>query len=485
MKPTIIWFRQDLRLSDNLALNAAIQRGGSVICLYIQDFSAAGNWAPGGASQWWLHHSLHALAKRIDAKTNRLILRSGDSQAILDELLESTGAEAVYWNRRYTPWGIEQDKHIKSGLQKRGIDCQCFNSHLLYEPWEIETKQGDPYQVFTPFWRRCQELTEPDSPTEEPAEIPRTNPYPESLELEALQLRPKVDWAGGLRETWTPGEQGAQERLTNFLDETLYTYDQQRDIPSERGTSELSPHLHFGEISPRDIWHQIRRRLVHVKDVEKSKSAWKYLAELGWREFGHHILYYFPHTPESPLRQQFASFPWREAPQQLKAWQKGQTGYPLVDAGMRQLWHTGWMHNRVRMVVASFLVKDLRISWLHGAKWFWDTLVDADLANNTLGWQWAGGCGADAAPYFRIFNPVLQSKKFDESGKYIRKWVPELRDMPTKHLHAPWEAPTQVLKNTSIELGKTYPKPLVDHGKARDEALAAFEKVKNATSSSK
>lgn len=474
MKPAIVWFRQDLRLADNPALNAAIERGGSVICLFIDDFEEHGDWPPGAARRWWMHHSLQHLAVRIDAKANRLILRRGQAQDVLDSLIESTGAEAVYWNRRYEPALIQRDKTIKQNLKDRDIEVQSYNAALLYEPWEVETKQGEPYQVYSPFWRMCQQMPEPDAPMPEPSEIPRTNPYPDSLELDELELLPKIDWASGMRNAWKPGEQEALSQLEHFLKQTVWNYKDGRDIPGESHTSRLSPYLCHGEISPRQIWHATTKRMAETDSKAHTKSAWKYLAEIGWREFGYHLLYHFPHTPNEPLRSRYANFPWRENQDELEAWERGRTGYPIVDAGMRQLWDTGWMHNRVRMIVASFLVKDLRMSWLEGARWFWDTLVDADLANNTLGWQWAGGCGADAAPYFRIFNPTLQSKKFDGDGIYIHRWVPELRDMPVAALHAPWEA-----KDTGgVELGSDYPHRIVDHAQAREAALQAFDAVK-------
>jgi deoxyribodipyrimidine photo-lyase len=337
----------------------------------------------------------------------------------------------------------------------------------------VENKSGKPFQVFTPFWKNCLAKPDPAEPLPAPARIPAPDKWPDSLPLAALELEPRIDWAAGMRAAWTPGEAGAQDRLAHFFSGAAERYGAARDIPGIEGTSRLSPHLHFGEISPRQVWHAAR--LSGIAGWRESR----YLAEVGWREFAHHLLYHFPRTPVEPLRPEFARFPWRENDEALKAWQRGLTGYPVVDAGMRELWATGWMHNRVRMIVASFLVKDLLISWTEGAWWFWDTLVDADLAQNTLGWQWTAGCGADAAPYFRVFNPSGQGEKFDADGSYVRRWCPELARVPQEWLHRPWEAPAAVLAAAGVVLGRNYPKPIVDHAAARDFALKAFASLKN------
>lgn len=482
VKSAIVWFRQDLRLADNPALAAAVDRGGPVICLFIEDFDEHGDWPPGAARRWWLHHSLAALDARLREKGNRLILRRGRAKAVLEQLLDETAADAVFWNRRYEPALVQRDRAVEAFLKQRISVVQNYNAALLYEPWTIQTKQGGPYQVFTPFWRACQQLPEPAAPAAEPQWIPRPVRYPASESLDALRLLPAIDWASGLREAWKPGENGACEQLRRFLAGPVDDYAQARDIPAQPGTSRLSPHLCHGEIGPRQIWRAVRKAMHKGRE----QDAWKFLSEVGWREFAHHLIYHFPHTPTQPLREQFRKFPWRRSARDLKAWQEGLTGYPIVDAGMRELWRTGWMHNRVRMIVASFLVKDLRISWLEGAKWFWDTLVDADLANNTLGWQWAGGCGADAAPYFRIFNPALQSRKFDGDETYIRRWIPELADAPSGTLHVPdprkLSGSEGFLRASAREekhnFRGAYPRPIVDHSEARDAALAAFSHVK-------
>ena len=472
--PTIVWFRQDLRLEDNPALHAAVERG-PIIPVYIWSPEDEAPWAPGAASRYWLHQSLERLGADLAKHRVRLVLRIGPAAKVLDALLEETKAGAVYWNRRYEPNVIERDAAIKKALTGRGIEVKSFNGALLFEPWEIENKSGKPYQVFTQFWKTCLKGSEPAAPLPAPANFTVPERSPETFALADLELEPTIDWAGGIREAWDIGEEAAHTRLEAFLDEAVQDYAAKRNNPDTDGTSRMSPHLHFGEIGPRQIWHAVQRR---GTDLGGTTGAEKFLAEVGWREFSHHLLYHFPHTTDAPLRENFAHFPWHDDDEALQSWQRGRTGYPMVDAGMRELWHTGWMHNRVRMITASFLTKDLVLAWQHGAKWFWDTLVDADLANNTQGWQWTAGCGADAAPYFRIFNPVTQGQKFDPNGDYVRRWVPELAALPTKYLHGPWEAPAAVLKDAGITLGETYPKPIVDHKEAREKALAAFEAIK-------
>ena len=474
MRAAIVWFRRDLRLQDNPALQAAVKRGGAVVPLFVLEDEPDERWRLGGATKWWLHRSLAALDDSLRERGSRLVLARGDARAVLRRLVEETGAEAVYWNRRYEPAGIERDTKIKTEFAAGGLDARSFNAALLHEPQTIANKQGRPFQVFTPFWRHC--LTLPVSPpvklgAGEMLRAPQA--WPQSLELETLQLEPKVAWDGGLRECWEPGEASAARRLRGFVAEGMDEYDEARDEPAKEGTSRLSAALHFGEVSPRQIWAAVKARAKDSGVFPPSKGAQVFLAEIGWREFAHHLLYHFPHTVERPMREEFARFPWAEdaGGVKLRAWQKGKTGYPIVDAGMRQLWKTGWMHNRVRMIVASFLVKHLRLPWTAGAAWFWDTLVDADLANNTLGWQWSAGCGADASPYFRIFAPVLQGQKFDARGDYVRRWVPELAKVPNEFLHAPWEAPAEVLKEAGVELGRDYPRPIVEHAVARKEAL--------------
>jgi deoxyribodipyrimidine photo-lyase len=440
MSPTLLWFRQDLRLADNPALAAAVARGGPVIPVYVWSPEEEGSAAPGAACRWWLHQSLKALDASLRPLGSRLIVRRGPARATLGALAAETGATAVLWNRRYEPAVSARDREVKASLAAAGLAVESFNSALLFEPWELATGSKTPFQVFTPFWRACLSRPAAPAPLRAPAAIAAPVRWPETLPLSSLALEPAIDWTGGIAAAWTPGEAGAQAALRAFLRGAVEAYPVARDRPAEPGTSRLSPHLHHGELGPRQI-----RAALDPADP----GAGAYLRELGWREFAHHVLFHFPHTVDRPLRPAFAHFPWADAPAALRAWQRGRTGYPLVDAGMRELWATGWMHNRVRMVVASFLTKHLLLPWQEGARWFWDTLVDADQANNTLGWQWVAGSGADAAPYFRIFNPATQAEKFDPEGRYVRRWVPELGS-------------------------DRYPAPIVDHAWARSRALAAL-----------
>ncbi len=470
--PTLVWFRQDLRLSDNPALAAAVDRGGPVIPVFIWTPEEEGAWRPGAASQWWLSRSLAALNAELEKRGSRLIIRRGPTDKAFNDLLSESAATAVFWNRRYEPAAVARDGQLKSQLRDRTVAAESFNGNLLFEPWTIRNGSGQPFRVFTAFWRAC--LTKPVAPPSKDAPRKLRSPenWPHSLELSELGLEPTVDWAGGLSETWQPGESGAKSQLKRFQKEAIQKYPVGRDKPGVTGTSRLSPHLHFGEISPGQVWRAVLG-MMNDEDIARQAACKAYLRQIGWREFAHQLLYHHPESPEQALRPQFAAFPWKTDPRTLRAWTQGKTGYPLVDAGMRELWHTGWMHNRVRMVVASFLVKHLLIGWQEGAAWFWDTLVDADLANNTLGWQWVAGCGADAAPYFRIFNPVIQGEKFDPTGKYVRHWVPELSGLPDDWIHRPWKAPASILAKSGVELGRTYPNPIINHDAARERALAA------------
>ena len=464
-----MWFRLDLRLDDNPALHAVAVGASALIPLFIWAPEEEEPWPPGAASRWWLHQSLESLQRDLAARGSRLILRHGPSLETLQAVLKQTGAKAVYWNRRYEPAIIARDTRIKQSLRNQGFSVETFNASLVFEPWTIQSKSSKrPFQVFSAFWKACLNSAKPDAALDAPQSLRAPAHWPPSDALHQLSLEPRIDWAAGLRAAWHPGEAAANMALNRFVHHALHEYESERDRPDHTGTSRLSPHLHFGEVSVRRVWQQVR-------DLPGADG---FLKELGWREFAYHLLFHFPATPDRPLRNEFALFPWRADPPVLKRWQRGRTGYPLVDAGMRELWATGWMHNRVRMVVASFLVKDLRISWEEGAYWFWDTLVDADLANNTLGWQWSAGCGADAAPYFRVFNPERQSERFDPEGEYIRRWIPELRRLPVPWIHAPWRAPGVVLDEARIKLGENYPRPVVDHDLARREALAAFEQIR-------
>jgi deoxyribodipyrimidine photo-lyase len=483
MSATLVWFRRDLRLQDNPALRAALQRGEPIVPVYVHETAAvagmAGEWAEGAASRWWLHHSLAALETALRERGLQLQFARGPALAALRELRRASGADAVYWNRRYEPAAVAADAAVKTALREEGGEVKSFNAALLHEPMEVLNRQGGPFQVFTAYWRECG-----TRPVAAPLKLPAgplpalRQPLP-GLALEELNLLPRRI-AAGFAATWQPGEAGARERLRRFIADGLGDYDGARDVPGREGTSRLSAHLHFGEVGPRQIWAAIQATSRASGVFPPSRGAGVYLRELGWREFAHQLLFHFPHTPLAPLRAEFARFPWADDPGgvNLRAWQEGRTGYPIVDAGMRQLAETGWMHNRVRMIAASFLVKHLRLPWLEGARWFWQTLVDADLANNTLGWQWTAGCGADAAPYFRIFAPVLQGRKFDGQGEYVRRWVPELARLPAEWVHAPWTAPAEVLRDSGIVLGETYPLPVVDHAAARAAALGALRAMR-------
>jgi deoxyribodipyrimidine photo-lyase len=474
-RPALVWFRSDLRLADNPALRAAAASERPLIAVYVLDDDNAGDWKRGGASRWWLHHSLDALAQSLEQRGGRLVLKRGKADIIIPELVDETGAQAVYWNRAYEPWAIARDKALKSALSDAGVTARSFKGALIVEPWEIATKQGNPYKVFTPFWKAIKAGHAPAEPVGVPDRLIFADP-PEGDALADWGLTPdKPDWSGGLQESWTPGEAAAYGRLGAFIRQGMDGYDSARDKPAETGTSRLSPHLHFGEISPRQIWHAIRQ-----SPLGQSEDADSFLSEIAWREFSHNLLYHFPDFPHANFQSRFDGFDWTGTQAEYEAWTKGLTGYPIVDAGMRQLWRTGWMHNRVRMIAASFLIKDLLIDWRRGEAWFWDTLVDADLANNAAGWQWVAGSGADAAPYFRIFNPVSQGEKFDPNGDYVRKYVPELAKLPRRVIHAPWTADRATLAQAGVTLGKDYPKPIVDHAEARKRALSAFEKIKDA-----
>jgi len=414
--PSIVWLRLDLRLADNPALQEAVQRGGPVVPLFIHAPEEESPWEPGGASRWWLHQSLAALDADLRAAGSRLIIRRGPTLDTLRAVVKETGAGAVVWNRRYEPVLMARDAKIKEALRDDVLVAESFNAALLHEPWTIQNQSKKPFQVFTPFWKHCLTKPDPAEPLPAPTNLPAPSKWPKSLALDELELEPKINWADGLRAAWQPGEAGAIANLNRFLSKAFDDYANQRNRPDVTGTSRLSPHLHFGEISPRQVWHGLRRMAVKRGLPVECWRGSQFLSEIGWREFAHHLLFHFPHTPTEPLRADFKKFPWRKDAAWLRAWQKGRTGYPIVDAGMRELWATGWMHNRVRMIVASFLVKDLLLPWQEGTRWFWNTLVDADLAQNTLGWQWTAGCGADAAPFFRVFNPNSQGEKFDPHG---------------------------------------------------------------------
>ena len=466
MSTALVLFRRDLRLADNPALAAACAAHAQVLPVYIHAPRDDGAWPAGVATRWWLHHSLAALDGQLRARQSGLHLAQGDTLEVLRTLIAQTGASAVYWNRLYEPAAIARDTLIKSALREQGIQVHSHNGALWCEPWQIATQQGQPYRVFTPYWRNLRAQLPAPQPLAHPT-LPGWREPPDGVPLSALGLLPRVRWDAGLAQHWTPGEVGAAELLEIFGDDAVNDYAHGRDLPARHGTSRLSPHLHFGEISPRQI-HARLDGLAQQADAKRRPDIEPYLRELGWREFAHHLLYHFPTTPTDSFNPRFADFSWAPTDQALlERWQQGRTGIPLVDAGMRELWHTGWMHNRVRMIVASFLTKNLRQHWHHGARWFWDTLVDADLANNTMGWQWVAGCGADAAPYFRVFNPVTQAKRFDPDGVYLRRWLPELADAPLALLHEPW-------RDADLLRRSGYPAPMVDLGQSRQLALDAY-----------
>ena len=466
--PAIVWFRRDFRLADNPALDYARNHHDRVLPVYIHDPEALGDWSPGAASRWWLHHALADLGKRLADRGVPLVIRRGRAEEVLSDLLDETGASAVYWNRLYEPALVERDTRIKSDLRERGVAVESFRAALLFEPWELAREENRFYKVFTPYWKRMQADWRAVTSRPEPRELSGPSKTPRSLSLVELALLPDIEWADGLRDRWEVGELAARRRLDEFVDQRVSDYEGQRDRPDRRGTSSLSPYLHFGHLSPT----QVVEALEPSGELPGGKGALGFVRELAWREFSTMLLFHNPELPDEPMQERFAEFPWRargDYADDLDAWKRGLTGVPIVDAGMRELWHEGWMHNRVRMIVASYLTKNLLIPWQEGAKWFWDTLVDADLGNNTQGWQWTAGCGADAAPYFRVFNPELQADKFDPDAAYIHRWCPELDGLSLKQLKKIDDADRE-------RLG--YPPMRVDLKASRRRALEAFDSIK-------
>lgn len=459
-QPIIIWFRQDLRLSDHAALTAAAAKG-PIIPLYILDDETPGSWKMGAASRWWLHKSLESLNTKIP-----LVLRRGKADQVIEQLFLETNASAVHFTRDYAPWSGALEQRVKNICEAHQATCHRHGGYLLHEPESIRNGSGEPYKVYTPYSRVCFASGEPRALKPVPKFEIHATPSEKLADWHLLPTQP--DWSGGLSESWKPGEENAQALLYHFLDDGLIDYAEGRDRPDKPFTSRLSAYLHFGEISPHQIWHATRSVMAKAGG-KLDRSGEKFLKEVLWREFSYHLLHHFPHFPDHPFKPEYADFPWAENPEALKKWQHGQTGFPIVDAGMRELWHTGIMHNRVRMIVASFLIKDLLVPWQEGERWFWDTLVDADIGANSASWQWVAGCGADASPYYRIFNPVLQGQKFDPEGAYVKKWVPELKDVSTEFIHCPWDMAVPP---------KSYVKRIVDHAMARDRALEAFKKIK-------
>jgi deoxyribodipyrimidine photo-lyase len=462
---SLIWFRKDLRLADNPALIAALGSGRPVVPVYVLDEDTDGVRPMGAASRWWLHHSLGALDASLRALGSRLILRRGPAERVIEDLAAECDASSVYWNRAYDQGTRERDTRLKQSFNRRGVVAEGLKGNLLFEPWELRTGARGAFRAFTAFWRACRALPSPGTPLPAPRALPAPPQWPSSEPVDELRLLPGApDWSGGLGATWRPGEAAATLRLTAFLDGALARYRQARDLPAVDATSRLSPHLAFGEISVRQVWRAATLR-------GHSAATEKFLTELGWREFAYHLLFHGGDLAGRNFRREFDAFPWLEEEGALEAWRRGRTGYPIVDAGLRELWSTGWLHNRVRMIAASFLVKDLLIDWRAGERWFWDTLVDADLASNATGWQWVAGSGADAAPYFRVFNPVLQGEKFDPTGDYVRRWVPELAGLPADAIHRPWTAERPLPP-------EIYPARIVEHDAARVRALQAFRSLK-------
>jgi len=473
---TIVWFRRDLRLNDNPTWNHAVQHGHIIVPVYIHCTKEEHSWPRGEASNWWLHHALHDLDAQLQEHELELIIRNTHStQQALEKIIHDCDAKAVYWNRCYEPAMIKRDQQVKQWLKQIDIEGKSFNGSLLLDPLNIRNKSGNPFQVFTPFWKHCRELEVPRPETATPTTANKVKKITSDT-LKSLNLLPEILWAQGIDEFWDPSRKGALSLLEQAASKSK-PYDTQRDIPNEDGTSRLSPYLHFGQISPREFYHHISS---HAPDQEKADLG--ILRQLYWREFSAHLLYHYPHSQDTALKPEYEHFPWKFDQALLLAWQQGQTGFPIVDAGMRQLWHTGWMHNRVRMIAGSLLVKHLLQPWQEGARWFWDTLVDADLPNNSMGWQWVGGSGADASPYFRIFNPIIQGKKFDPHGSYVKKWCPELTKLPAEHIHTPWEATPIELKAVGITLGKEYPSPIISHADGRQAALDAYAQFKETRS---
>lgn len=468
-KVAICWFRQDLRLADNPALMRASGHD-KVLPIYILDDISSGDYAMGGASRLWLHYSLQSLNQSIG---QHLSIYRGDARLIIHALLERFDVEAIYWNRCYEPWRLERDSSIKAHLKSIGVYVETFNASLLWEPWNIKKDDGSIYKVFTPFYRKgCMHAEAPRFPLAKPEGVRYVRDQSQEG-IDSLDLLPKERWGETVKDHWNMGEYDAHLCLKSFFKEGIYDYKEGRNFPAKPFVSQLSPRLHFGEVSPNQVWYSVR-------ELGSDKNIDHFCSELGWREFSYSQLYHNPHLPVENLQSKFDDFPWVENASYLQAWQKGNTGIPMVDAGMRQLWNTGYMHNRVRMIVGSFLVKNLRLHWHHGERWFWDTLLDADLASNSASWQWVAGCGADAAPYFRIFNPVTQGQKFDPDGHYIRQYVPEIASLPNKYLYSPWEASDAILRDAGVELGATYPLPIIDLKQSRESALEAFQSLKKA-----
>ncbi len=474
-QPALVWFRNDLRLTDNPALHAAALSGRPVVALYVLDDVSEGLRPIGGAARWWLDKSLRALSEALSEIGGTLTLRRGPARNVVSDVVAETGAKAVYWNRRYGEAERQLDASIKEALKAGGTEVTSFNGSLLTEPWALRTSSGGYYRVFTPYWKAVRAGYCAPQSLGRPRRIDGIAAASDPIADWGLHPG-NPDWSGGFGPVWTPGEAGAQARLSHFLEHGIARYDEARNRPDIDGTSRLSPHLRWGEIGPAEIWRAVEARFGN--EAREGGGPTSFLSEIVWREFSHVLLYHNPRLHDENYNRDFGHMPWRDSAADYRCWTRGQTGYPIVDAGMRQLWHTGWMHNRVRMIVGSFLTKHLLIDWRDGEAWFWDTLVDADAASNASGWQWVAGSGADAAPYFRVFNPITQGEKFDESGDYVRRWCPELKNLPRRHLYAPWTAPQSMLQKAGVVLGESWPHPVIEHKAGRERALSAYETLK-------
>lgn len=473
-KTIIVWIRKDFRLVDNPALFHAAKEG-MVVPVYIHDDYEESSM--GSASKWWLHHALNDFKTSIKKIKGTLIVQKGNPKDVLQKLLHETNAQDIYWNRRYEPHALKKDKELQAFFSEQQINIRTFEGFLLHEPWKITKENGEPYKVFTAYYKASQKHSV-SSAVKKVTSIQASSKPVESLSVSDLDLLPSIPWDETIKSTWEATEKGAIDVFKTFLKNKLLHYEKGRDFPAEALNSFLSPYFATGQLSARVLYHYLRTKAEKISSGAFEQQAEMFIRQLIWRDFAYQLLYHFPHTTTEPLNEKFKQFQWADGNEELQAWKNGKTGYPLVDAGMRELWETGFMHNRVRMVTASFLVKHLLIHWKHGANWFFDTLVDADLANNTMGWQWVAGSGADAAPYFRIFNPITQSEKFDKEGEYIKKWLPELKDIPSSYIHKPWEAPADVLEKANVTLNKTYPAPIVDHKAARERALEHYQHIK-------
>ena len=476
MKKCVIWLRKDLRIHDHAGFAKAIANNYEIIPVFIWD-EAEHQWQEGAASQWWLYHALADLQEQIKNLGGKVYIHQpeeGQSVAdYLQALVKAYDAEVIYWGRRYEPEIVKRDTTLKQDLLNQEFEVKSFNTHLIYEPHTIRNKSGKHFKVFTPFWKHCLTLEVGQLIQVSKEQWKKVNWHLTSakLSIDDLGLLPKISWDEGFYDHWKPQRNEGLKRLKEMVSTKYKTYNVERDLPAIDGTSQLSPYLQWGQISAHEIYHAFSKN--YNDTIETG-----YLRQLFWREFSYHLMFNEPHTPNKALRSEYEQFPWERNEEFLNAWKKGQTGFPIVDAGMRQLWQTGWMHNRVRMIVGSLLVKHMLQDWREGASWFWDTLVDGDLANNTMGWQWIGGCGADASPYFRIFNPIIQGEKFDPKGAYVKKYCPELKDVPEAYIHKPWQMP-EIELVAGVTIGKTYPRPVISHLDGRQKALDAYAKFKD------